>query len=94
MEYLTNTEEITSIADAIRLKGGTNGSLTYPDGFVSAIEAIVTQPGLQAKTVTPTVSQQVVAPDTGTYGLSQVTVDPIPDNYGLITYSGGVITVS
>ena len=39
-ELLTNTEEITSIANAIRTKGGTSANLTYPSGFVTAIEAI------------------------------------------------------
>lgn len=41
-EYLTNDQEITSIADAIRAKGGTSAQLVYPAGFVSAIGAITT----------------------------------------------------
>lgn len=40
--YITTDTELTSIANAIRTKGGTSASLTYPDGFVSAIEAIPT----------------------------------------------------
>ena len=36
---------------------------------------------LQSKTVTPTKSQQSITPDTGYYGLSDVTVNPIPDAY-------------
>lgn len=39
-DYITNTAELTAIADAIRAKGGTTASLVYPDGFVSAIEDI------------------------------------------------------
>lgn len=32
--------DLTSVADAIREKGGTSGSLAFPGGFVSAVEAI------------------------------------------------------
>ena len=39
-EYLTNTTDLTLVADAIRTKGGTTELLTYPDEFVSAIQAI------------------------------------------------------
>ena len=39
-EYITTDTELTSIADAIRTKGGTTENLTFPNGFVSAIEAI------------------------------------------------------
>lgn len=36
---------------------------------------------LQSKTATPTKKQQSVTPDSGFYGLSDVTIAPIPDNY-------------
>ena len=39
-EYLTNTTDLTSVANAIRAKGGTTELLTYPDEFVTAIQAI------------------------------------------------------
>ena len=39
-EYLTNTTDLTSVANAIRTKGGTTELLTYPDEFISAIQAI------------------------------------------------------
>jgi hypothetical protein len=42
MQYLTNTSELTSVADAIREKGGTSAPLTYPFGWVSAIQDIQT----------------------------------------------------
>jgi len=41
-DYLTTDTELTSVADAIRSKGGTSASLVYPSGFVSAIQAIST----------------------------------------------------
>ena len=41
-EYLTNTADLTAVADAIRTKGGTAKQLVYPSGFVSAIQAIKT----------------------------------------------------
>lgn len=44
-DYITTDIELTSIADAIRTKGGTSASLVYPAEFVSAIEAIPTGGG-------------------------------------------------
>lgn len=43
--YLTTDTELTSIANAIRTKGGTNSNLTFPTGFVSAINDISTGGG-------------------------------------------------
>ena len=40
--YLTTDTELTSIANAIRTKGGTNAQLTFPTGFVTAINNIST----------------------------------------------------
>lgn len=44
-EYLTNTTDLTKVASAIREKGGTPDLLVYPDGFVTAIQAIQTGGG-------------------------------------------------
>lgn len=38
--YITTDTELTSIANAIRAKGGTSASLEYPTAFVSAIQNI------------------------------------------------------
>ena len=43
--------------------------------------------------VTPTRSQQVL-PTSGYAMSDNVTVEPIPSNYGLITWNGAVLTVS
>lgn len=37
-DYLVKDTELTSVADAIRTKGGTNSQLAFPSGFVQAIE--------------------------------------------------------
>lgn len=52
-------------------------------------------PNLQDKTVTPAAYQQIVVPDIseGYLGLSSVTVEAIPNNYGLVIWDGQVLTV-
>ena len=49
---------------------------------------------LQEKSVTPSSEVQEITADVGYGGLKSVTVSPIPQNYGLITYDGSTITVS
>lgn len=39
-EYLVNTSDLTSVADAIRAKGETSEVLAFPVGFVEAVGAI------------------------------------------------------
>lgn len=39
-EYLVNDTDMTAVADAIRTKSGTSDALVFPDGFVSAVQAI------------------------------------------------------
>ena len=55
-EYLTNTTDLTAIANAIRVKGGTSAPLVYPDGFVTAIQSIDTTGGTKPATLTITSS--------------------------------------
>ena len=49
---------------------------------------------LQEKVVVPGAEEQIITADVGFGGLSSVTISPIPQNYGLITYDGSTITVS
>lgn len=49
---------------------------------------------LQTLSVTPTAGAQTFTPASGVDGYSQVTVEAIPQNYGLITWNGAVLTVS
>lgn len=52
-DYLTTDTELTSIADAIRAKGGTSAPLVYPQGFIDAIMAL---PGGGSNDYTVTIS--------------------------------------
>lgn len=79
--YLATGSELTAVADAIRAKGGVSGQLVFPAGFVSAIGDIDTQPPLGTAAATPTKQTQTITPGQGEYGLSQVTVNPIPAQY-------------
>lgn len=43
--YIVDGADLTSVANAIRTKGGTSGALSFPNGFISAVEAIETGGG-------------------------------------------------
>lgn len=81
-EYLTNTADLTSVADAIRAKGGTSAQLAFPDGFVSAVQAIKGAPDLQivittsaGATVTATKGSKTASGTADASGSCTLTVD-------------------
>lgn len=76
-DYLVTDVELTAVADAIRGQAGTAGQLAFPDGFVSAIQGIKTEPTLQEKTVSPSTLKQTITPDNGYDGLSKVIVNEL-----------------
>lgn len=48
----------------------------------------------QDLTVTPTNELQIIEPDVGYTAFSRAIINPIPQNYGLITWNGSTLTVS
>lgn len=72
-EYLTNTADLTKVASAIREKGGTSDSLVYPDGFVSAIQAI--QTGTELQIIVTVASGATVTATKGSLSVSGTSVN-------------------
>ena len=72
-EYLTNTNDLTKVASAIREKGGTSASLVYPDGFVVAIQAI--QTGTELQIIVNVTSGATVTATKGSLSVSGTSVN-------------------
>lgn len=95
MGIATSTAKLDALATAaegIENRGAVQASVqegdtyTIPKGYHNGSGVVSGVAGggnysLQIKTVTPTKAQQNVAPDSGYYGLSGVTVNPIPENF-------------
>lgn len=76
--------DLTAVADAIRTKGGTSAQLTFPDGFVSAVQAIEGAPDLQivvttsaGATVTATKGNKTVSGTADASGNCTLIVDEV-----------------
>lgn len=91
----TSTAKLDALAtavDGIANRGAVSAQVqegdtyTIPAGYHNGSGTVSGVAGggnysLQSKTATPTKSQQSITPDSGYYGLSDVTVAPIPDAY-------------
>ena len=91
----TSTDKLDALATAaegIENRGAVNANVqegstfTIPKGYHNGSGVVSGVAGggnysLQEKTITPTKAQQNVTCDEGYYGLSAVTVNPIPENY-------------
>ena len=54
--------DLTSVANAIRTKGGTSADLAFPSGFVSAVEAIPSGGNIQVATGEITILEDISSP--------------------------------
>lgn len=85
-------DALATAVDGIENRGAVSAQVqegdtyTIPKGYHNGSGTVSGVAGggnysLQGKTITPTKAQQSVTPDSGYYGLSEVTVNPIPENY-------------
>ena len=87
-----NLDKLATAVSSIENKGSVSATVqegdtyTIPKGYHDGSGTVSGVAGggnysLQSKKVTPTKSQQSITPDSGYYGLSDVTVEAIPVNY-------------
>ena len=96
VESSAKLDACATAVESIDNKGGVSvtvkegESYTIPKGYHNGSGTVSGVAGggnyeLQSKTVTPTKQQQSVTPDEGSYGLSDVLVEAIPENYQDVT---------
>lgn len=86
-DYVVRDTQLTSIADAIRAKGSTSAPISFPDGFVSAVQAFPDTMTLDSLSVT---ENGVYTPSSG-HAYSEVTVD-VSGSGGGTDAEDGIIT--
>ena len=100
-------ERLAAVMDGITNQGAVSATVkegdtyTIPKGYHNGSGTVSGISGggnyrLQSKNVTPTGNQQNITPDSGYFGLSDVTVAPIPENYqdtsSVTAVAGDVLT--
>ena len=81
------------IRAAIRAGGTVIGRVNGGNGIGATVDKAVEPLYEGAYSVTPS-NQRQVLPSAHHSLLNDIVIEPIPSNYGLITYNGSVITVS
>ena len=102
-KYQVDGDDLTSIANKIRTKGGTSALLSFPDGYEDAIDAIqtgitptgtktinVSANGTTTHDVTNYASAQVVANVPNSY--SAADEDKVVQNGALVTQTSDTVT--
>lgn len=92
VQSTADLDDIATAVSGIENRGAVSATVqegdtyTIPKGYHSGSGTVSGVKGggnytLQGKSVTPTKAQQNITPDNGYYGLSEVTVGAIPENY-------------
>lgn len=61
-EYLVKSESLSAIADAIRARSGSTGSLSFPDGFANEVAAIPSGDDWRFKAVIERAATEIILP--------------------------------
>ena len=84
------------LSGTLSAPGGIIGTLSTPKGLTGTltIPNAILPPSYEGEhEVTPSAEVQTLNTD-HLYMMDNITINPIPSNYGLVTYNGSTITVS